>query len=191
MDRTISNAQINELAIKAGWEYSSLKAIIAVESGQIGFSSATDKIIIQFEPAWFKRLDKDWRSETANTTWQSNGVGDQKQEWLAFNSAYDCDPDAAMKSTSIGMMQLMGFHYGECGFKKVGDMWDYAKQSEYNQLDITIRWIKTVPVLDRAIKVFDPPKISLYYNGVDFAKFHYPDRLIAARHLAQPFKIAA
>lgn len=48
--KLLTNAQINDLAVKNGYEYRVLKSIIQVESGQHGFHPVTGKIIIQFEP---------------------------------------------------------------------------------------------------------------------------------------------
>jgi hypothetical protein len=182
-DKVLTNAQINELAVSSGYEYRVLKSIIQVESGQHGFHPVTGKIIIQFEPSWFKRLYKNWAAATRRTTWQSNQVGNQAAEWKAFNSAFAVDADAAMKSTSIGMMQVMGFHYAETGFKTVGEMWDFAKESEHNQVLLAIKWIKTVRPLDLAIKNKDWQKIAYYYNGANYRAFCYDTRLLSAYRL--------
>jgi hypothetical protein len=182
-NKLLTNAQINDLAIKNGYEYRVLKSIIQVESGQHGFHPLTGKIIIQFERLWFKREYKDWAADVMHTTWQSNKVGNQDAEWLAFDSAFAVNADAAMKSTSIGMMQLMGFHYAELGFKKVGEMWDFAKESEHNQVLLAIKWIKTVPPLDLAIKNKDWQKIACYYNGGSYRSYCYDTRLHSAYRL--------
>jgi hypothetical protein len=186
--KLLTNAQINELAVNNGYEYRVLRSIIKVESGQHGFHPVTGKIIIRFEPSWFKRLCKDWAAETTHTAWQSNKAGDQAAEWKAFNSAFAVNADAAMKSTSIGMMQIMGLHYAETGFKKVGEMWDYAKESEYNQVLLAIRWIKTVRPLDLAIKNKDWKKIAYYYNGENYRAFCYDTRLLLAYRVMEDYK---
>lgn len=188
MEKLLTNAQIFDIAQKAGYDYRVLKSIIQVESGQHGFSEKTGRLIIQFEPAWFKRECKDWQKDTVHTTWQSNGVGDQTAEWDAFNNAFAENPDAAMKSTSIGMMQLMGFHYAEIGFKTVGAMWDDAKISEANQVMQAVKWMKTVKQLDNAVMAKDWQHIAYYYNGENYKKFHYDDRLMAAYRLTDDFK---
>lgn len=185
--KLLTNAQINDLAIANDYEYRVLKSIIQIESGQHGFSLLTGKIIIQFEPAWFKREYSYWANDVKHAVWQSNAVGDQQEEWIAFNSAFAENPDAAMKSTSIGLMQVMGFHYAELGFKTVGAMWDYAKENEYNQVMLAIKWIKTVPALDRAIKNKDWDKIAYYYNGQNYKRYHYADRLVAAYNLIRAY----
>lgn len=189
MDKLLTNTQIYDIATQNGYEYKSLKSIIQVESGQHGFSEKTGKIIIQFEPTWFKREYSRWQQDTTHTTWQSNWVGDQTQEWNAFNNAFAENADAAMKSTSIGMMQVMGFHYAEIGYKTVGAMWDDAKISEANQVTQAVKWIKTVPALDKALKDKNWPMVAYYYNGEDYKKFHYDDRIIAAYRLCEDYII--
>jgi hypothetical protein len=191
MNKLLTNSQILQLAIAYGYEYKALKSIIQVESGQHGFSQKTGKIIIQFEPAWFRRLDHEWKSDTKHVLWQSNKVGDQTVEWLAFNDAFAADQDAAMQSTSIGMMQIMGFHYAELGFKTVGAMWDFAKLSEYNQVLLALKWIGTVPALRKALKAKDWAKVAYYYNGANYKEFHYDTRLAAAYRLSDDLKLAA
>ena len=180
MNKKLTDAQIFQLACEFGYEYRMLKAIIKVESGGVGFSDTTGKIIIQFEPHWFKRHKKDWANATKHLTWQSNKVGNQTEEWKAFNDAFAVDANAAMKSTSIGLMQLMGFHYIMAGFKTVGEMWDAAKESEYNQVRMTLVWISKNPSLVNAIKKRDFRKIAYYYNGSEYEKYNYHNRLSTA-----------
>ena len=188
--RTLTNFQIYQMATNAGFDYKALKAIIQVESGQHGFSEKTGKILIQFEPAWCKREYMHWKTDTTHTLWQSNGVGDQTQEWAAFNDAFAIDPDAAMKSTSIGMMQVMGFHYSELGFKTVGAMWDYAKINEANQVALAIKFIQSVPPLNNALKAKDWDKVAYYYNGANYKEFHYADRLAASYRLCDSYTLS-
>lgn len=177
--KRITKDQIAQLATSSGYTYNNFNAVVEVESNGNGFNT-DGKIIIQFEPSWFKRNKADWLKDTKNITWQSNKVENQTREWIAFNSAFASDPIAAMKSTSIGMPQIMGFHYRLLGFKTVGDMWDFAKVSEYNQLVLMVRFIKANPKLDRALKTGDAATFAYYYNGEQYKKYKYDTRLIAA-----------
>ena len=185
MDR-ITDIEIEQLATKNGYSFAMLKAIIEVESGGIGFSRSTGKIIIQFEPSWFKRKFDDWKKFSEGYSWFSNGVGDQDAEWTAFNNAFSLDADAAMESTSIGMMQVMGFHWKMLGFSSVGAMWDFAKESEANQVDLALRFIKANPKLDQAVKSNDFTLIAYYYNGAGYKKFNYDERLKKQFKFYQP-----
>ena len=52
----ITNDQIREIANRFSLEFAALKTFIEVESGGSGFDKRTGKLLIQFEPHWFKRL---------------------------------------------------------------------------------------------------------------------------------------
>jgi hypothetical protein len=177
MEKSLTSLQITNLATINRYEAAALKAVINVESSGHGSSEKTGKIIIQFEPSWFKRKYVDWKDHQINHTWVNNGVDDQTAEWKAFNDAFSISPNAAMESTSIGMMQVMGFHWKLLGFKSVGEMWDYAKESEANQVDLGIRFIKANPTLDAALKTKTWRTFALYYNGQNYEKFNYHNRL--------------
>lgn len=163
--KKITKPDIARLAKANGYEYAALAAVCMVEGSGVGFSALTGRIIIQFEPEWFKRKCEHWKEHAANSVWFNNGIAAQGKEWMAFNDAFKIDPDAAMQSTSIGMMQVMGFHYNDLGFKTVDEMWDHAKIDEAHQLDLGIRFIKTNPRLDTALKVKDWSTFEYYYNG--------------------------
>jgi len=98
----------------------------------------------------------------------------------SFNNAFSLDPVAAMESTSIGMMQVMGFHWKELGFTSVGEMWDYAKTGIEAQVSLAIRFIQSNSKLDKALKDHNFEKIAFYYNGKDYRRFGYEKKLFTA-----------
>lgn len=173
MEKKITEAQIKSLARKYDITYAQLKAVLGVESGGLGFATDTGKIIIQFEPSWFKRK----APYTPSGKWSQNGVERQSKEWIAFNDAFAKNPNAAMESTSIGLMQVMGFHYKLLGFKTVGEMWDFAKVSEANQLELGLRFIKSNPKMYKALQTNDFATFAYYYNGELYRKYNYDVRL--------------
>ena len=190
--KSINNVEILELAKANAIPYENLKAVILVEGAGKGFDPVTGKILIQFEPHWYKRKYDDWQKfVSAQSLWLRNKVGVQSVEWEAFNDAFNEDPNsdedatAAMESTSIGMMQVMGFHWKLLGFKSVGDMWDYAKQSEKNQVELGLRFIKTNKKMYNALVTGDFATFAYYYNGAEYKKFKYDTRMVAARDLAK------
>ena len=175
MSKKLNNEQIKELAEKYGLSYASLKEVVEVESGGTGFHPTTGRIIIQFEPHWFRRLFIKWRNFIGK--WNTNGVENQTQEWIAFNDAFVKNANAAMQSTSIGLMQVMGFHWKLLGFKSVGEMWDYAKINEANQLDLGLRFIKSNKKMYNALQNNDFATFAYFYNGQQYKKFNYDVRL--------------
>ena len=169
----ITKQEYQELSVEFGIPDINIKKIVAVESGGLGFSKETGKIIIQFEPSWFKRKSP----YTPSGKWSLNKVEKQAEEWKAFNDAFLKNPNAAMESTSIGLMQVMGFHYKLLGFKTVGEMWDYAKESEVNQLRLGLMFIKTNKKMYNAIVTGDWDTFAYFYNGEQYKKFDYANRL--------------
>lgn len=188
MDR-LTDLQIREVAKAHVLEYAALKAFHQVESNGKGFSDTTGRLIIQFEPHHFKKYAAKEYQEYLNIkpivggkpqmivltpieeAWNMilhNGVGNQTEEWKVFNLAFAINPDAAMLSTSIGLGQIMGFHFKTLGYKTVGEMWDDAKRGEYQQLIQMVRFIKSIPVLYRALQNRNWHLVATYYNGAGY-----------------------
>jgi hypothetical protein len=157
----LTKEQVTEIAESINVDYASLMAFIEVESGGLGFAKDTNKIIIQFEPSWFKRK----APYLPTGKWSVNKVERQSQEWIAFNDAFKLNPNAAMESTSIGVGQIMGFHYKRLGFKSVGEMWDNAKVSEFNQVKQMAKFIASDTKLLKALKSKNWHLVATYYNG--------------------------
>lgn len=146
------------------FEFAMLKAFIAVESGGKGFDSKTGKLLIQFEPAWFKKKVP----YAPSGKWSVNKVDVQSKEWEAFNNAFSLNPDGAMESTSIGLPQIMGFHWKKLGYSSVGAMWDDFKVSETNQVKALVKFIETDKMLLKAMKEKDWHRIASIYNGAGY-----------------------
>lgn len=160
----INNQQIKEIAENNGLTYAILKAFIEVESGGKGFDAKTGKIIIQFEPSWFRKK----APYAPSGAWSVNKVDVQDKEWIAFNDAFKKNSDAAMGSTSIGLPQIMGFHWKRLGYSSVGAMWDDFKRGEYQQVLALVRFIKTDTNLLKALKDKNWHMVASIYNGAKY-----------------------
>ena len=168
----IKESEYQELAKSFGLPVSYVKAIDEVESNGMGFDPKTGKIIIQFEPHYFKRI-----SGLISGAWSKNKVDVQSKEWEAFNDAFKLNPNAAMESTSVGRMQVMGEHWKRLGFKSVGDMWDFAKKSEKNQLWLGLKFIETDKRLFQAVQKWDTKEVARLYNGKNYWILGYDKKL--------------
>lgn len=171
----MTKQQIQTIASDANIPYDNLRKVIAVESGGFGFDKTTGKILIQFEPSWFKRRFPKWSNFIG--IWATNKVEKQKQEWEAFNNAFSKSPTAAMESVSLGLPQIMGFWWKALGFTSVGAFWDYMKDSEINQLKMMVAFIKLNPKMYKAIQSADWETFAKAYNGIQYKKFKYAERL--------------
>ncbi len=175
----VTTEEIKAIATKYDIEPAALMAVVEVESSGVGFNPPTGKIIIRFEPSWFKRLSKQ-ANATITEAWNTTPFENQAAQWIKFNNAFSVDQNAALQSTSIGMMQVMGFHYRELGFDSVGAFWDYGKASEANQLELGMRFIKSVPALYTAMKDKNWPVFAYHYNGALYRENNYDTRLLTA-----------
>ncbi len=160
-------------------EPSALLAFIAVESGGKGFDSNTGKILIQFEPHWFKKK----APYAPSGQWSVNKVERQAAEWRAFNEAFKINPDAAMESTSIGLPQIMGFHWKRLGYESVGKMWDDFKAGELKQVKALIKFIETDKRLLKALIDKDWHQVAMIYNGAGYAA-------LAHKYGREPYNIS-
>ncbi|SFK99549.1 Protein of unknown function [Porphyromonadaceae bacterium KH3CP3RA] len=175
--------KIQELAIKyeacrIGVEEAALKAFVEVESGGKGFND-DGRLVIQFEPSWFRKHEP----YAPTGKWSVNKVDVQSKEWIAFNDAFAINADSAMKSTSIGLGQVMGFHYLRLGYPTVGKMWDDAKSGEDRQIFQMAEFIRTDTALLAALKRKDWHTVAVRYNGAGY-------REMAAKWGREPYDIA-
>lgn len=173
MGKFITLKEIESLAKEFKLKVSRVQAIKHVESGGIGFDKETSKIIIQFEPAWFKKQ----APYTPSGKWSLNGVEKQEREWIAFNDAFKLNSKAAMEATSIGLMQVLGIHYKRLGFKSVGAMWDFAKVSEKNQMWLGLEFIRTDKIMYNALVIGDWEEVAYRYNGKNYYILSYHIKL--------------
>jgi len=154
------------VACKNGMDPAALAAFIEVESGGKGFDAGTGKILIQFEPAWMKKL----APYTPSGAWSVNKVDVQSREWTAFNDAFAKNQNAAMQATSIGLGQIMGFHYKRLGYASVGAMWDDAKKGLTPQVQQIAKFIATDAKLAAALEAKDWHRVAFIYNGAAYAQ---------------------
>lgn len=173
--------QLTQLLNKAGStiETAMLQAIIKVETGGSGFDAKTGKILIQFEPRWYKKH----APYAPSGVWSLNKVERQSKEWIAFNDAFRKDKVAAMLSTSIGLPQIMGFHFARLGYTSVGAMWDDFKVGLDNQILALIKFIETDKHLLAACLSKDFTKIADIYNGTGWPE-------IAKKYGREPYPIS-
>ena len=165
-------------ASRIGVEPEALREFVEIESAGKGFAP-DGKLIIQFEPVWFRRK----APFAPSGKWSVNKVDVQSKEWIAFNDAFKIDANAAMESTSIGLGQVMGFHYSRLGYKTVGAMWDAAKRGVDYQIFQMAEFIRTDARLIKALKEKNWHLVATYYNGAGYMK-------IAQKYGREPYNVS-
>jgi len=157
-----------------------LLATLAVESRGCGFQ-ADRRPKILFERHWFHKLTKG--RYTAQVPDISNPVaggytgGALEYERLA--RAVRLDREAALKSTSWGAGQLMGFNHAWGGYADVEQFVAAMQDSEDAQLGAVANFLRhkgLVPLL----RAHDWAAVARAYNGAAYARNKYDVRLAGA-----------
>jgi len=175
MSKLITTEELKKLAADYGIEPAALKAVLIVEADNSGFDAHTGKIKIQFEPGHFKRAKI------------VNGVEVQSKEWIAYEQAYAIAPEEAMLATSWGLGQIMGFNHKLAGYDKVLAMVTEFKISEYYQLKGMLRFVGSQKTMLGALQRKDWATFAKLYNGKDYKKFDYDNRLASAYEKAKKY----
>ena len=154
---------VKKIAKDFNIEAEAVMTFIDVETGGKGFND-DGKIIIQFEPAWFRKMTQ----YAPSGKWSLNKVDVQSKEWEAFNNAFSINADGAMMATSIGLGQIMGFHYRTLGYKTVGEMWDDAKISLDRQIWQIFAFIASNSKLLNGLNRHNWDAVATNYNGAGY-----------------------
>ena len=190
MSKKLTEKQIKDAAISSGITYAALRAVIDVEVGNRSGFNADGTPTILFEPHIL------WR-ELGNVFYitKRKQLADLfpdicSQKW--DKSLYNIRPqhqklyvasvlhwEAAHKSASYGIGQVMGFNYKSLGYPTLKQFVDDMHESEAKQLEAMIRFI-TVNNLKGALIRKDWAAFAEGYNGSGYRANKYDDKLAAA-----------
>ncbi|CAN5203060.1 hypothetical protein BH09PAT1_BH09PAT1_1380 [soil metagenome] len=173
----ISDADLcrNAKRIKTG--VAEIKTFLAVETKNKGFDSQ-DRPLILFERHIFHKLTKGkYDSDHPNISNKvSGGYGSSASQYSRFSAAFKLNPDAAMKSTSWGLGQVMGFNHKVAGYDTVNEFVDAMKESEGKQLDAAISFIIHNNLADD-LRNHNWAGFAKGYNGAGYRKNAYDTKL--------------
>lgn len=132
---------ISQMAKELGVDADLLAAVILVESGGSGFTDG--RLKIRFENHYFLDRTKGyedlftyyWKDHKFRTSvtaeWKTVHTGRQSGEYAAFEFALSLDEEAAYRSVSMGLGQIMGANYAACGYGSAKEMFeDFSKGHE-------------------------------------------------------------
>ncbi len=102
-------------------------------------------------------------------------VDSQQKEWDAFRKAFAIEPGAAIKSTSIGAPQVMGYNYKKLGYETPEQMF-VSMNDPIGQVEVLHRFVETNPKLKKALQSHDFKTAARIYNGPG-QKDHYANLL--------------
>ena len=164
MPEDIANA-----AAAAGIETATLLAVIEVETGGAGgfLADHSGRPRILFEAHVFGRLTGHrWTREHPDLSshqWDRGLYRGGAAEYERLERAVALDRDAALKATSWGLFQIMGFNHAAAGYRTVEEFVAAMAESEANHLRAFLRFVEG-PMLD-ALRRRDWREFARRYNG--------------------------
>lgn len=122
-------------------------------------------------------------------------IYDNKQDYLRLINAFRLDDEAALKSASWGMFQIMGANHELCGEQDVKKFVKKMCKNEAGQIELLTRFIRNNPrqwkdknnkALGKEISLLDAVKtknwraIAFNYNGRGYAQGKYDEKIKSA-----------
>jgi len=176
---------IRELAQQNGIESATLRAIIEVESSGSGFYNADSpfahKCKTRFEPDYFQRFSSTRPFFLPTGITVDAAKRDKRFTGrIAYEKALLQSPSAAIRATSFGLGQIMGFNYQQIGYSSLTEFSSDMEESEYYQLETMIKFICSRKPLLIATQQRDFQTIALLYNGPNYLQLEYDKKLMNA-----------
>ena len=186
--KRLTDNQIQKAADENGIEYAALKAVIEVESAGSGFlKNGKTKILFEGHIFWNQLQAKSlspskFQKKYPNIVYPKwtkqfyiGGAGEYKR----LKQAVKINEEAALKSASWGMFQIMGFNHYAAGYNTVTAFVKAMQFSEENQLNAFLAFVRHKK-LKTALKNKQWAQFAKAYNGAGFKKNQYDTRLKAA-----------
>jgi N-acetylmuramidase len=185
--KKLSPSDITDLANSLNVEEAALRAVLQVETGGKGFDVTGRPKALFERHVFYKEL-------AAKPDLQANAVGaglaypkwgekpyppNSDGVYREISAACDIDREAALRSTSWGLGQIMGSNHKMVGFDSAEDMVTDAMVSETNQLKQWAAFVKSAGLLDE-LQRKDWAGFAKGYNGPGYAKNAYDVKLSEA-----------
>ena len=185
--RTLTGGDLSLAAESLGVDVASVRAVTHVESRASGFLSDGRPVILFERHIMRRRLAELGRDVDLLQRYLPeiiNGVpggykgGSAEHDRLYL--AQQIDFDSAVESASWGLFQIMGFHWQALGYESAKAFARAMNQSEGQQLDAFVRFIKADAGLHRALRSKNWADFAARYNGPAYSKNQYDVKLAEA-----------
>ncbi len=179
----ITPEEFAQAAKLIGCEVAAIRAVDTVEAAGDGFLPS-GRLKVLFEGHKFYEFTggkyaKQYPTLCYKVWTKKYYLAGEKEYDNRFGVAFGLDSKAAMKATSWGRYQIMGFNYKSAGYASVDAMIDDFKVSEYNQLKAFCVLVKHMGI-DDELRRLDWAGFAKVYNGAGYKKNQYDLRLADA-----------
>lgn len=178
--RRMTDKAIARVAFKLGCGEDAIHAILDVEARGSGFDEYGRPAML-FEPHIFYRnlsgrqRDAAIRAGIAYPKWRK---GYPRDSYPRLAAAVAINPEAAYRSASWGLSQILGENFKEAGFRSAALMVEACCESEDDQLGMMAAVVQNRG-LQRALKSRDWAAFAMSWNGSGYKENAYDTRLAA------------
>lgn len=188
MKDKLTNEMIKDLANRLGIEPALLKAVQIVEAaGRDGFLSDGKPQILFEGHIMYKEFHKKFPDRDLDylckrfsmvfyPKWDKSKYFGGLGEYKRLELAKEIDEECALKATSWGMFQIMGFNHNLCGCKDVFDFVHKMSESHEKQLELMYYFMNNSGCL-KELKEKDWAGFAKKYNGPGYAQNAYDQKL--------------
>jgi hypothetical protein len=178
--RPLSDEGMDQVCSTLNVSRAEVWTVLSVETSGFGFLQDRRPQIL-FERHIFNRLTKG-RHDSGNadiSNARAGGYVGGSGEYTRLEKAMSLDREAALKSASWGIGQVMGFNYAVAGFDSIDAMVSGMVKDENTQLLAMANFINGNN-LASALQRQDWASLARGYNGPEYEKNKYDTRLAAA-----------
>lgn len=183
MNKLLTEEQWQAAAKRLNIPLAKLKAIAEIESPKGPFNPDGSPTTL-FEGHKFHQFTNGRFSKSYPTLsypkWINTHYGKTWQaEKARLEAAVNLDRDAALKSTSWGRFQIMGFNFALCGCKTLQEFINKMFESEASQLALLVNFLESTN-LDDALRNDDMHRFFTGYNGSGYKTHRYDTKYAKA-----------
>lgn len=181
----ISESDYKKCADKLGVEVATIKAVKTVESNGTGITNGIPKMLFEGHIFWQelkkKGIDPNkyikGNENILYPTWTKKYYsGNNSKEYERLKKAIKINEDAAYRSASYGLFQIMGNNCKSCGYNTAKDFFKACSESESKQLEAFTNFIISNK-LNIYLKNHNWAGFAKRYNGPAYAKNQYDIKL--------------
>lgn len=180
--KKLDDIDLPKLGYELGVGEDELHAFIDVETRGGGFDNLGRPRILFERHIFYRELPKEKRQAAVNAGLASKspgGYGKESEQYGKLGRAMLIDKEAALRSCSWGLAQIMGFNHKLAGYATVDEMIEDFIQDEENHLAAAVRFIKAAG-LDDELRGRNWAAFAKGYNGPNYRINRYDEKLTEA-----------